>query len=158
MTIYNSDLTKILESPDLTKGYLEPAEKTTHHKAVKEKSHYEVMDGTVTADCPNGLRRLVIDQHARAAYDTTEAVQKYIEYTAEELAAQQAEKDAAEKAQAEAEAAAKAQQEEAEKAAAEAAEKAAEREELLDRLDAQVTYTALMTDTVLMAEEETDNG
>lgn len=75
-------------------------------------------------------------------------MQKYVLFTAEELA----EKAAEEKAKADAE---KARQEAAKKAQAEAQAKAqAEKEQAekiarIDAIDAQATYTAMMTDTLM---------
>lgn len=125
MKIYNATLTTELDRPDLTLGHLEHARRfVAHHDAVERQYHYEVMDGTVTNECPNGLRREVEDVSAVAAWDEYEDVQKYVPYTEAELS----------------EMVAKAQ---AEKETADAAEK----------LNAQVTYTAMMTDTLLAQED-----
>ena len=107
---------------------------TVHHDAVPASVRYEVMADTVTADCPEGLRQ-EITTPAQAAWDEYEEVQRYVLYTDAELA------EIAEKAQ-------------AEKAAAEAAAKAAEQaaKEEAEKLNAQVTYTAMMTDTMLPEE------
>lgn len=92
-----------IENPDLTKGYLKPETQTIHHDAVvgvEEVSHYETI-----AEYPNGGKdvRKVVDVPgvaAKEAYDEEVEVQRYVLYTAEELAAQEkARKEAEEKAQ-----------------------------------------------------------
>lgn len=92
-----------IASPDLTKGYLKQETQTVHHDAVagvKEVSHYETI-----AEYPNGGKdvRKVVDVPgvaAKEAYDEEVDVQRYVLYTAEELAAQEkARKEAEEKAQ-----------------------------------------------------------
>ena len=93
----------VIDSPDLTKGYLKPETQTVHHDAVagvEEVSHYETI-----AEYPNGGKdvRKVMDVPgvaAKEAYDEEVEVQRYVLYTAEELAAQEkARKEAEEKAQ-----------------------------------------------------------
>ena len=90
-----------IETPDLTLGYLVDDTEPVEHPAVEgvaEVSHYE----TVT-EYPGGGRdvRKVIDVPgvpAQAAWTEQVPVQRYIRYTAEELAAQeQAKKDAEER-------------------------------------------------------------
>lgn len=92
-----------IENPDLTKGYLKPETQTVHHDAVagvEEVSHYETI-----AEYPNGGKdvRKVVDVPgvaAKEAYDEEVEVQRYVLYTADELAAQEkARKEAEEKAQ-----------------------------------------------------------
>lgn len=92
-----------IEAPDLTKGYLKQETQTIHHDAVagvEEVSHYETI-----AEYPNGGKdvRKVMDVPgvaAQDAYDEEVEVQRYILYTADELAAQEkARKEAEEKAQ-----------------------------------------------------------
>ena len=92
-----------IASPDLTKGYLKQETQTVHHdavEAVEEVSHYETI-----AEYPNGGKdvRKVMDVPgvaAKEAYDEEVEVQRYVLYTAEELAAQEkARKEAEEKAQ-----------------------------------------------------------
>lgn len=94
-----------IETPDLTKGYLKPETQTIHHDAVagvEEVSHYEYKT------YPNGGRDRwkVVDVPgvaAKEAYDEEVEVQRYVLYTAEELAAQaEAKKKAEEAAAAEA--------------------------------------------------------
>lgn len=94
-----------IEAPDLTKGYLNPETQTIHHDAVagvEEVSHYEYKT------YPNGGRdrRKVVDVPGvdpQPAWDEEVPVQRYIRYTAEELAAQaEAKKKAEEAAAAEA--------------------------------------------------------
>ena len=104
-----------IEAPDLTKGYLKQETQTVHHDAVvgvKEVSHYETEtfpDGTPAiyydADGREKGRdvRKVVDVpgvEAQEAYDEEVDVQRYVLYTAEELAEQEkARKEAEEKAQ-----------------------------------------------------------
>lgn len=107
-----------IETPDLTKGYLKQETQTIHHDAVpgvEEVSHYEtetLPDGTPAiyydADGREKGRdvRKVVDVPgvaAKEAYDEEVEVQRYVLYTAEELAAQaEAKKKAEEAAAAEA--------------------------------------------------------
>lgn len=92
-----------IASPDLTKGYLKPETQNIHHDAVagvEEVSHYVTI-----AEYPNGGKDVqkVVDVPgvaAQEAYDEEVEVQRYVLYTAEELAAQEkARKEAKEKAQ-----------------------------------------------------------
>ena len=107
-----------IETPDLTKGYLKPETQTIHHDAVagvEEVSHYE------TETLPDGTPAIYYDADGREkgrdvrkvvdvpgvdpqpAWDEEVPVQRYILYTAEELAAQaEAKKKAEEAAAAEA--------------------------------------------------------
>ena len=79
-----------IASPDLTKGYLKQETQTIHHDAVagvEEVSHYEYKT------YPNGGRDRckVVDVPGvdpQPAWDEEVPVQRYILYTAEELAAQ----------------------------------------------------------------------
>ena len=81
-----------IETPDLTLGYLVDGTEPVEHPAVEgveEVSHYETV-----AEYPNGGRdvRKVIDVPgvpAQAAWTEQVPIQKYIRYTAEELAAQE---------------------------------------------------------------------
>lgn len=142
MKIYDETLTTELKSPDLTLGRLESARRlVAHHNAVERQYHYEVMEGTVTDECPEGLRREVEDVAAAAAWDEYEDVQRYVIYTDAELA-EMAAKAQAEKAAADA----------AAKAAEQAAEEEEARRDAAEKLNAQVTYTAMMTDTMLPEE------
>ena len=95
-----------IASPDLTKGYLIQETQTVRHDAVEgveEVSHYETI-----REYPNGGKdvKKVVDVKAvpaQDAYDEEVEVQRYILYTAEELAAQaDAKKKAEEVAAAEA--------------------------------------------------------
>lgn len=122
MKIYDEITKEELTAPDESKGYLYESQ----IKTGMTEDTYEVMEGTVTEDCPNGLRRLI---PGHAVY---EACQFYHTYTDEEIKRME------------------------EQAAAEQAVK--DREERIariDSIDAQVTYTAMMTDTLM---EETDSG
>ena len=81
-----------IATPDLTLGYLVDDTEPVEHPAsegVEEVSHYETV-----AEYPNGGRdvRKVIDVPgvpAQAAWTEQVPVQRYIRYTAEELAAQE---------------------------------------------------------------------
>lgn len=164
MKIYDEHLENELKNVDLEKGHLEPARRlVAHHEALERQYHYEVMDGTVTDDCPEGLRREVEDVAAHEPWDEYEEVQRYVPYTEAELAKIAAEKQAeaerqatieAERAKIEAEYK-KAQEEAQAKAEAAAKEKAKQAEKIarIDAIDAQVTYTAMMTDTLMVEEE-----
>ena len=85
----------VVENPDLTLGYLVDDTEPVEHPAVEgveEVSHYETV-----AEYPNGGRdvRKVIDVPgvpAQAAWTEQMPVQRYIRYTAEELAAQEEER------------------------------------------------------------------
>ena len=80
-----------MENPDLSLGRLEDKTQTIHHDAVagvEEVSHYEYKT------YPNGGRDRwkVVDVPgvaAKEAYDEEVEVQRYVLYTAEELAAQE---------------------------------------------------------------------
>lgn len=81
-----------IENPDLTLGYLVDDTEPVEHPAVEgveEQWHWE----TVT-EYPNGGRDVqkVVDRpgvQAQAAWTEQVSIQKYIRYTAEELAAQE---------------------------------------------------------------------
>lgn len=138
MKIYDATLEHELQNPDMTLGKLETAKRVTvHHEAVPASVRYEVMTGTVTSDFPDGLRQ-EITTPAQDAWDEYEEVHRYVPYTDAELA------DIAEKAQAEKDAA---------DAAAKASEQAAKEEEArrdaAEKLNAQITYTAMMTGTMI---------
>ena len=100
-----------IANPDLTKGYLKQETQTVHHDAVagvEEVSHYEtetLPDGTPAiyydADGREKGRdvRKVVDVpgvEAKEAYDEEVEVQRYILYTADELAEQAAAREKAE--------------------------------------------------------------
>lgn len=122
MKIYDEITKEELTAPDESKGYLYDSQ----IKTGMTEDTYEVMEGTVTEDCPNGLRRL-IPGHA-----VFEACQFYHTYTDEEIKRME------------------------EQAAAEQTVKDREAKiAMIDSIDAQVTYTAMMTDTLM---EETDSG
>ena len=80
-----------IENPDLTKGYLKQETQTIHHDAVagvEEVSHYEYKT------YPNGGRDRwkVMDVPGvdpQPAWDEEVPVQRYISYTAKELAVQE---------------------------------------------------------------------
>lgn len=87
-----------MENPDLSLGRLEDKTQTIHHDAVagvEEVSHYEYKT------YPNGGRDRwkVVDVPgvaAKEAYDEEVEVQRYVLYTAEELAEQAAAREKAE--------------------------------------------------------------
>ena len=89
-----------IENPDLSLGWLEDKTQTIHHDAVagvEEVSHYETI-----AEYPNGGKdvRKVVDVPgvaAQDAYDEEVEVQRYVLYTAEELAEQAAAREKAER-------------------------------------------------------------
>ena len=89
----------VIENPDLTLGYLISGTEPVEHPAVAavpETSHYETV-----AEYPGGGRdvRRVIDVPGvpgREAWTEQVPVQKYLRYTAEELAAQEEERKKAE--------------------------------------------------------------
>ena len=89
----------VIENPDLTLGWLRDDTEPVEHPAVEgveEVSHYETV-----AEYPNGGRdvRKVVDRpgvQAREAWTEQVPVQRYIRYTAEELAAQEEERKKAE--------------------------------------------------------------
>ena len=88
-----------LENPDLTLGWLRDETEAVEHPAqagVPELSHYETV-----AEYPNGGKdvRNIIDREgipARDAWTEQVPIQRYIRYTAEELAAQEEERKKAE--------------------------------------------------------------
>ena len=87
-----------LENPDLTLGWLRDETETVEHPAqegVPELSHYETV-----AEYPNGGKdvRKIIDREgipARDAWTEQVPIQRYIRYTAEELAARKKAEQAA---------------------------------------------------------------
>ena len=89
----------VIENPDLTLGYLTDASEEIIHPAVEgveEEWHWE----TVT-EYPSGGRDVqkVVDRHgvqAQKEWVEQVPIQKYIRYTAEELAAQEEERKKAE--------------------------------------------------------------
>ena len=89
----------VIESPDLTLGYLVDDTEPVEHPAqagVPELSHYETV-----AEYPNGGKdvRKIIDREgipARDAWTEQVPIQRYVRYTAEELAAQEEERKKAE--------------------------------------------------------------
>ena len=88
----------VLENPDLTLGWLRDETEAMKHPAqagVPELSHYETV-----AEYPNGGKdvRKIIDREgipARDAWTEQVPIQRYIRYTAEELAARKKAEQAA---------------------------------------------------------------
>lgn len=79
MKIYDEITREEITEPDLSAGYLYDGVIVTGHT----EERIEVMDGTVTASRPDGLRRLI------PAQEITEPCQWYHTYTEEELAQQE---------------------------------------------------------------------
>ena len=77
MKIYDEITKEEILDPDLSAGYVYDGFIVTG----RTEERYEVMEGTVTEDRPEGLRRLI------PAQDITEPCQWYHKYTEEELAA-----------------------------------------------------------------------
>ena len=77
MKIYDEITKTEVITPDLAKGYLYAGRVVTGHV----EDAYEVMPGTVTADCQEGLRRFI------PGHDLYEDCKFYHAYTADELAA-----------------------------------------------------------------------
>ena len=88
-----------IQNPDLTQGWLHDETEAVEHPAqegVPELSHYETV-----AEYPNGGKdvRKVIDREgvpAQGAWTEQVPIQRYILYTAEELAAKEEERKKAE--------------------------------------------------------------
>ena len=147
MKIYDEITKKEITSEiDASKGYTYRDKIVTGHV----DDTYEIMEDSVSEDWPDGMKRII------PGYDTYEDCLYYHAYTEEELKSIQDEKDRLAKEEADRLAA-----EEAAKAAAKAQ---AEKEEAwntgldkIDSIDAQITYTAMMTDT-LLTEETTDSN
>ena len=76
MKIYDELTGAELTAPDESAGYLYAGQRIVKHVAETT----EIMAGTVTADCPQGLRRII------PAHDVYEDCQYYHAYTEAELA------------------------------------------------------------------------
>ena len=132
MKIYD-EITKeeITSEIDTSKGYTYNGKVVSGH--VDETK--VIMEGSVNEFWPDGMKRII------PGYDIYEECKFYHAYTEEELKQIEADKDQKEK-------------EEAEDAAKEQAER--DRDEKIariDSIDAQATYTAMMTDTLISEEE-----
>lgn len=108
MKIYDETTGEEVLNPDLNAGYLYSGSRVVGH----EDERYEVMEGTVSALCPNGLKRLI------PAHDVYEDCQFYHKYTEAEIAKQNEPKI----------------------------------QDRITAIEAQATYTAMMTDTLIMEE------
>ena len=84
MKVYDEITKNEITAPDLKAGCLYNGVIVVGH----EEERIEVMEGTVTAARPAGLRRRI------PAHDITEPCQYYHKYTEEELAAMQPSDDA----------------------------------------------------------------
>ena len=134
---------------DSLKGYTYNGRIVSGHVNAKKV----IMEGSVSEFWPNGMEQII------PGYDEYEECLLYHTYTEEELKAIQDEKDRKEKEEQERLAAQEAEEKarkEAEEAAAAAAKAQAEKEanwnaklDRIDDIDAQITYTAMMTDTLL---------
>lgn len=90
MKIIDENGVELVEEPDLTKGHLVMDEEIVHHDAVlavRKVSHLETVEGF-----KNGGKMVkeIIDVPpvaAKPAWDEAVQVQRYVPYTAEELAA-----------------------------------------------------------------------
>lgn len=80
MKIYDELTGAELTAPDESAGYLYTGQRVVKHVAETT----EIMAGTVTADCPQGLRHII------PAHDVYEDCQYYHAYTEEEIEAQKA--------------------------------------------------------------------
>lgn len=90
MTIYDETTGAALTAPDLEKGYLYPGQRfVARHPATEATTHLAVMPGTEHLNSGAGLRHIVVDEPARAAWDEYEDCQYYHAYTEDELAALQ---------------------------------------------------------------------
>ena len=83
MKIYDEITREEIQDPDLSVGYVYDGYIVTG----RTEERYEVMEGTVTEDRPEGLRRLI------PAQDITEPCQWYHKYTEEKLAQQKPSSD-----------------------------------------------------------------
>lgn len=81
MKIYDELTGAELTAPDESTGYLYAGQRVVKHVAETT----EIMAGTVTADCPQGLRRII------PSHDVYEDCQYYHAYTEAEIEAQKAE-------------------------------------------------------------------
>lgn len=166
MKIYD-EITKkeIVSEIDSSKGYTYNGKIVSGH--VDEKS--VIMEGSVSELWPDGMTEII------PGYDVYEDCLYYHTYTEKELKAIQNEKDRLAKEEADrlaAEAEEEKRRKEAEKAAeaaakaqAEAARIQAEKEEAwntglakINEIDAQITYTAMMTNTLLNDESDASDN
>lgn len=166
MKIYD-EITKkeIISEIDSSKGFTYSGKIVSGHV----DDTYEIMEGSINEFWPEGMQRLI------PGYDTYEDCLYYHAYTEKELKAIQDEKDRLAKEEADrlaAEEAEEKRRKEAEKAAeaaakaqAEAARIQAEKEkswntglDKINEIDAQITYTAMMTNTLLNDESDTSDN
>ena len=96
MKIIDENGVELTTAPDLTLGRLIDDAETVHHEAVeavKKVCHY-----VTTKTYPNGSAEVeevvdVVPVAAKPAWDETVPVQRYVRYTAEELAEMEAERE-----------------------------------------------------------------
>ena len=148
MKIYD-EITKeeITREIDSSKGYTYNGKVVSGH--VDETK--VIMEGSVNEFWPNGMKRII------PGYDVYEECKFYHAYTEEELKVIQDEKDKLAKEEAD--------RLDAEKAAEEAAKLQAEKEKAwntgldkINEIDAQITYTAMMTNTLLNDESDASDN
>ena len=108
MKIYDEITNEELTSPDLSEGYLYTSRRVIGHT----EESYEIMEGTVTEKCPDGLRRLI------PAHNIYEDCQFYHAYTDAEIAERNK----------------------------------PTLDDQITMVEAQATYTAMMTDTLITEE------
>ncbi len=159
MKIYD-EITKeeIISEIDSSKGYTYDGKIKSGH--VDETKR--IMEGSVNEFWPNGMEEIV------PGYDTYDDCLYYHAYTEEELQAIQDEKDRLAQEEADRLAAQEAEEKarkEADEAAIAAAKAQAEKEanwnaklDRIDDIDAQITYTAMMTDTLLTEDNSDDSS
>lgn len=166
MKIYD-EITKkeIVSEIDSSKGYTYNGKIVSGH--VDEKS--VIMEGSVSELWPDGMTEII------PGYDVYEECKFYHAYTEKELKAIQDEKDRLAKEEADrlaAEAEEEKRRKEAEEAAKEAAKAQAEAARIqaekekawntgldkINEIDAQITYTAMMTNTLLNDESDSSDN
>lgn len=126
-----------VKDPDLIKGYLTSETIIiAHHDAISETPEKTERVKVNTANGGVLYEKKVVQEWkpGKGAWDETEDIQRYIEYTPEELAQQEADRIAAEKAEQEAEEEAKRQEE----LAAAEAEAAAKQQAIINALPGRI--------------------
>lgn len=89
MNIYDDQTNQIIQTPDLSAGYLYSGHRVTvHHDAVPPVTEIGVLPGTEHCNGGAGLRGTIVITPGTPAWDEYEDCQWYHRYTEEELAAQ----------------------------------------------------------------------